>query len=137
MIGGEAVAVAHLDPVFRTLAPGMAKAARTPGRSGEPSPAEHGYLHCGPSGAGHFTKMVHNGVEYGLMAAYAEGLNILKHAGIGSSDVMADAEIGPMQNPAAALFGRFDSRGRDEFANQVLSAMRKQFGGHEEKAEPR
>lgn len=205
MIGGDTDAVDHLDPVFKSLAPGVDTAPRTPGRSGEPSPAEHGYLHCGPSGAGHFTKMVHNGVEYGLMAAYAEGLNILKHAGVGLSDGVADAETSPLLSPenyrysldipeiaevwrrgsviaswlldltaaalaedpnlgafagrvsdsgegrwtvlsaveegvpapvlAAALFGRFDSRGRDDFANQLLSAMRHQFGGHQEKEE--
>jgi 6-phosphogluconate dehydrogenase len=78
MIGGSAAAVKRLDPIFRALAPGVDSAPRTPGRTGEPSPAENGYLHCGPSGAGHFVKMVHNGIEYGLMAAYAEGLNILK-----------------------------------------------------------
>ncbi len=205
MIGGDTDAVAHLDPVFKSLAPGVETATRTPGRTGEPSTAENGYLHCGPSGAGHFTKMVHNGVEYGLMAAYAEGLNILKHAGVGASEGVADAETAPMQHPgnyrysldipevaevwrrgsviaswlldltaaaltedpgltafsgrvsdsgegrwtmlsaveegvpapvlAAALFGRFDSRDRDDFANQLLSAMRHQFGGHHEKAE--
>lgn len=206
MIGGDSQAVEHLDPVFRTLAPGVDAADRTPGRLGEPSSAEHGYLHCGPSGAGHFVKMIHNGIEYGVMAAYAEGLNILKHAGIGLVEKALDAETAPLREPdryhyqldipeisevwrrgsviaswlldltaaafvenrelegfagrvsdsgegrwtvlsaveegvpapvlSAALYGRFDSRGRDDFANQVLSAMRSQFGGHAEKEEP-
>ncbi|MEM7437865.1 MAG: phosphogluconate dehydrogenase (NAD(+)-dependent, decarboxylating) [Myxococcota bacterium] len=203
MIGGDTDAVNRLDPIFRALAPGVDAAERTPGRTGEPTPAEHGYLHCGPSGAGHFVKMVHNGIEYGMMAAYAEGLNILHHAGIGLADQEHDAETAPLRNPehyqyridvpavsevwrrgsvvaswlldltasafvedssldgfegrvsdsgegrwtvlsaveegvpapvlSAALYGRFASRGRDDFANRVLSAMRKQFGGHHEK----
>jgi 6-phosphogluconate dehydrogenase len=207
MIGGDDVAVARLDPIFRSLAPGVDAAPRTPGRAGEPGPAEHGYLRCGPSGAGHFVKMIHNGIEYGIMAAYAEGLNILKHADTGKLRSDADAETAPLREPehyrfdidipdvaevwrrgsvvsswlldltaaaltdspalegfsgrvsdsgegrwtvltaveegvpapvlSAALFGRFDSRGRDDFANQVLSAMRMQFGGHEEKAADR
>ncbi|MFO7549536.1 MAG: decarboxylating 6-phosphogluconate dehydrogenase [Acidimicrobiia bacterium] len=207
MIGGEDEAVRRLDPVFRSLAPGVAAAPRTPGRIGEPGPAEHGYLHCGPSGAGHLVKMIHNGIEYGMMAAYAEGLNILEHADVGMIDRSADAETAPLRDPvhyrfdldipavaevwrrgsvisswlldltaaalvesptlegfsgrvsdsgegrwtvlaaveegvpapvlSAALYGRFDSRGRDEFANRVLSAMRKQFGGHVEKADGR
>ena len=83
MIGGEDEVVQHLDPIFRSIAPGVDAAPRTPGKQGEPGPAEHGYLHCGPSGAGHFVKMVHNGIEYGLMAAYAEGLNILRNANVG------------------------------------------------------
>ena len=202
MIGGDADAVHHLDPIFRTLAPGVDAAGRTPGRDETPPPAEHGYLHCGPSGAGHFVKMVHNGIEYGMMAAYAEGLNILEHAGIGRRDHAVDAETTPLRHPehyryeldipsiaevwrrgsviaswlldltaaalvedpqlagfsghvsdsgegrwtvltaveegvpapvlSAALYGRFASRGRDEFANRILSAMRKQFGGHQE-----
>ena len=205
MIGGDTDVVTHLDPIFRTLAPGVENAGRTPGREGEPSSSEHGYLHCGPSGAGHFVKMVHNGIEYGIMAAYAEGLNILKHAGVGLDDHAFDAETAPLRRPehyqyeldipeisevwrrgsviaswlldltaaafvespglddyagrvsdsgegrwtvltaieegvpapvlSAALFERFASRDRDDFANQVLSAMRKQFGGHHEKAE--
>lgn len=205
MIGGDTDAVQHLEPIFRTIAPGINKADRTPGREGEPIPAEYGYLHCGPSGAGHFVKMVHNGIEYGIMAAYAEGLNILKHAGIGLSDHQLDAETAPLRRPehyqyeldvpevaevwrrgsviaswlldliaaafvedpelegftgrvsdsgegrwtvlsaveegipapvlSAALYGRFDSRDRDDFANQVQSAMRSQFGGHDEKAD--
>ena len=206
MIGGDTDAVHHLDPIFRTLAPGVGAADRTPGRDGEPLPAEHGYLHCGPSGAGHFVKMVHNGIEYGIMAAYAEGLNILKHAGVGLADTGVDAETAPLRRPdhyqyqldipeitevwrrgsviaswlldltaaafvdnpnldgfagrvsdsgegrwtvlsaveegvpapvlSAALYGRFESRSGAEFANQVLSAMRRQFGGHHEKADP-
>ena len=205
MIGGDAHSVQRLEPIFRTLAPGVDSASRTPGREGEAMPAERGYLHCGPSGAGHFVKMVHNGIEYGMMAAYAEGLNILKHAGAGLSDHPIDAETTPLREPehyqytfdipqvtevwrrgsvvaswlldltaaalaenpeldafsgqvsdsgegrwtvltaveegvpapvlSAALYGRFASRGRDDFANRVLSAMRKQFGGHHEKAD--
>lgn len=206
MIGGDTEAVQRLDSVFRTIAPGVGAAPRTPGREGEPQPAEHGYLHCGPSGAGHFVKMVHNGIEYGIMAAYAEGLNILKHAGVGLENAEPDAETAPLREPqhyryeldipevaevwrrgsvvaswlldltasalcesptlegfagrvsdsgegrwtvlsaveegvpapvlSAALYGRFASRGHDEFANRLLSAMRRQFGGHHEKTEP-
>ena len=99
MIGGEDDVVAHLDPIFATLAPGFDTAPRTPGRTGDPSPAEQGYLHCGPSGAGHFVKMVHNGIEYGLMAAYAEGLNILKHADAGLHQQEEDAETTPLRHP--------------------------------------
>jgi 6-phosphogluconate dehydrogenase len=99
MIGGEPEVVAHLDPVFRTIAPGVEAAPRTPGRNGEPSPAEHGYLHCGPAGAGHFVKMVHNGIEYGVMAAYAEGLNILKKANAGRVGREEDAETAPLRDP--------------------------------------
>ena len=207
MVGGDRDAFEHLKPIFQSLAPGVQAADRTPGRDGEPLPAEHGYLHCGPSGAGHFVKMVHNGIEYGVMAAYAEGLNILKHAGVGLGDSAVDAETAPLRRPehyryeldipqvtelwrrgsviaswlldltaaafvenpemdgftgrvsdsgegrwtvlsaveegvpapvlTAALFSRFASRGRDEFANQVLSAMRQQFGGHHEKPDPK
>ncbi len=207
MIGGDADAVQHLDPIFRTLAPGVDAADRTPGRQSTPSAAEHGYLHCGPSGAGHFVKMVHNGIEYGMMAAYAEGLNILKHANVGLANRDVDAETTPLRVPehyqydldiaqvsevwrrgsvvaswlldltaaalvedpelegfagqvsdsgegrwtvltaveegvpapvlSAALYGRFASRGRDDLANRVLSAMRMQFGGHHEKPEPK
>jgi len=203
MIGGEAETVRHLDPVFATLAPPVESAERTPGRSGAPSTAEHGYLHCGPHGAGHFVKMVHNGIEYGVMAAYAEGLNILKHANAGHQTRDADAETTPLENPeyyqyeldlpevaelwrrgsvigswlldltaqalaqdpelanfggrvsdsgegrwtiqaavdegvpahvlTAAVYERFASRGEAEYANKLLSAMRFQFGGHEEK----
>jgi 6-phosphogluconate dehydrogenase len=99
MIGGPDEAVARLDPLFKALAPGVAAAARTPGRKGEPSKDEQGYLHCGPAGAGHFVKMVHNGIEYGLMAAYAEGLNILHHAGAGLNQREIDAETSPLREP--------------------------------------
>ncbi|MGI9006814.1 MAG: phosphogluconate dehydrogenase (NAD(+)-dependent, decarboxylating) [Streptosporangiaceae bacterium] len=203
MIGGEDEVVDRLQPIFQAIAPGVAAAGRTPGRTGEPSQAEQGYLHCGPNGAGHFVKMVHNGIEYGAMAAYAEGLNILKNANAGAVKREADAETAPMENPqfyrytldlasvtevwrrgsviaswlleltaqafvenpglsdfsgrvsdsgegrwtaiaaieegvpspvlATALFSRFDSRDLDQFASQVLSAMRKGFGGHAEK----
>ena len=202
MIGGDADAVERLDPIFASLAPGVEAAPRTTGRSGEPSRAEHGYLHCGQSGAGHFVKMVHNGIEYGLMAAYAEGLNVLKHADAGGVDRPVDAETTPLRDPeryryafplddiaevwrrgsvvaswlldltaaalhdepdlggfrgrvsdsgegrwtaiaaiesttptpvlTAALFERFASRGEDDFADRVLSAMRARFGGHVE-----
>jgi 6-phosphogluconate dehydrogenase len=203
MIGGPDGAVQRLDPVFASLAPGVESAERTPGRSGEPSSSENGYLHCGPSGAGHFVKMVHNGIEYGVMAAYAEGLNILANADAGKARREADAETAPMEQPeyyqydidlpevaevwrrgsvigswlldltavslrespdlsgfagrvsdsgegrwtsiaaidegvpapdlTTALNERFSSRGLDDFAGRVLSAMRKQFGGHDEK----
>jgi 6-phosphogluconate dehydrogenase len=99
MIGGEPGVVQHLDPIFRTLAPGIASAPRTLSAVGEPSTAEHGYLHCGPNGAGHFVKMVHNGIEYGLMTAYSEGLNIIKHANAGRTSREADAETTPLRNP--------------------------------------
>jgi len=203
MIGGDADAVARLDPIFAALAPPVDAAARTPGRSGPPTTAEHGYLRCGGSGAGHFVKMVHNGIEYGLMAAYAEGLNILRRANVGNEKRATDAETAPLSNPelyqydldlrditevwrrgsviaswlldltatalvrnpelagfsgrvsdsgegrwtlkaavdegvpapilATALGGRFASRGEDEFADRILSAMRFEFGGHQEK----
>jgi 6-phosphogluconate dehydrogenase len=205
MIGGEDAIVGRLDPIFRSLAPGLAAAPRTPGASGEPSQAELGYLHCGPTGAGHFVKMVHNGIEYGIMAAYAEGLNIIKHANEGLAKREVDAETTPLRNPelyryeidiakvaemwrrgsvvgswlldltasalrknpdlsnfhgrvsdsgegrwtmqaaidegvpapviSAALFARFSSRGQEEFANKLLSALRFEFGGHVEKPE--
>ena len=99
MIGGEPAVVARLAPVFAALAPGVASAPRSPGRKGTPGTAEHGYLHCGPSGAGHFVKMVHNGIEYGLMAAYAEGLNILKEASVGKETHAVDAETTPLRSP--------------------------------------
>jgi 6-phosphogluconate dehydrogenase len=203
MIGGEDQNVKHLDPIFRSIAPGVAAAERTPGKKGKPGPAEHGYLYCGPTGAGHFVKMVHNGIEYGLMAAYAEGMNILHNANAGKRLHESDAETTPMRNPenyqyeldlpqiaevwrrgsvvsswlldltaaalaedadltgfsgrvsdsgegrwtalaaidegvpapviSAALFGRFASRGDADYADRLLSAMRKQFGGHDEK----
>jgi 6-phosphogluconate dehydrogenase len=99
MIGGEAEVVKRLDPLFATLAPGRGDIPRTPGREKVDSTAERGYLHCGPSGAGHFVKMIHNGIEYGLMAAYAEGLNILHHANVGAADHAQDAETTPLRNP--------------------------------------
>ncbi len=203
MIGGPDPAVKRLDPIFKTLAPGRGEIARTPGREKLGGTAELGYLHCGPSGAGHFVKMVHNGIEYGLMAAYAEGLAILRHANIGKKEHEIDAETTPLRDPAhyqydlnlpdiaevwrrgsviaswlldltatalaqdpnlsgfagrvsdsgegrwtlkaaideavpahvltAALYERFSSRGEADFANQLLSAMRFQFGGHHEK----
>jgi 6-phosphogluconate dehydrogenase len=203
MIGGETNIVQHLDPIFKTLAPGRGDIPRTPGREKASGTAEEGYLHCGPSGAGHFVKMVHNGIEYGLMAAYAEGLNILKHANAGHSKREADAETTPLRHPehyqydfnladvtevwrrgsvvaswlldltaislleqptlgrysgrvsdsgegrwtilaaiestapapvlTNALYQRFTSRGEDDFAGKLLSAMRFQFGGHIEK----
>jgi 6-phosphogluconate dehydrogenase len=204
MIGGPEATVARLDPIFRALAPGVdAVATRTPGRSGDPAPEEMGYLHCGPAGAGHFVKMVHNGIEYALMASYAEGLNILHHANVGNIKQTADAETAPLRDPSAyaydfdvakvsevwrrgsviaswlldltaaalqespalegfsgrvsdsgegrwtvtaaidegvpapviatALFDRFVSQEEADFANKLLSAMRKQFGGHAEK----
>src|SRR5207247_5008298 len=99
MIGGDEEAVQRLDPIFKSLAPGIGDIDRTEGRSGDPSPSEQGYLHCGPSGAGHFVKMVHNGIEYGIMAAYGEGLNIIKHANVGHSEQEADAETTPLRHP--------------------------------------
>src|SRR4029077_1024098 len=99
MIGGERDVVQHLDPIFKTLAPGSGGVPRTAARERQPGTAEDGYLHCGPSGAGHFVKMVHNGIEYGLMAAYGEGLNILKHANVGKQNRPQDAETAPLRNP--------------------------------------
>jgi 6-phosphogluconate dehydrogenase len=203
MIGGEEKVVKHLDSIFATIAPGVDTAPRTPGRTGAPSAAENGYLHCGPNGAGHFVKMVHNGIEYGIMAAFAEGLAILNDADVGTRKVEKDAETAPLQDPefyqydidipavaevwrrgsvvgswlldltaaalaaspelaefggrisdsgegrwtlqaaieegvpapalSAALFTRFESQGHGEFANKLQSAMRKEFGGHDEK----
>jgi 6-phosphogluconate dehydrogenase len=203
MIGGEDEVVQRLAPLFATIAPGLEAAARTPGRTGDPSQAEQGFLHCGPNGAGHFVKMVHNGIEYGVMAAYAEGLNILRNANAGKVKREDDAETAPLEHPeyyqydidttevaevwrrgsvigswlldltaqalvaspgledfsgrvsdsgegrwtsiaaieegvpapvlTEALYSRFSSRGLDDFADRVLSAMRKEFGGHEEK----
>ena len=203
MIGGEDEVVRHLDPIFSALAPGVDAAGRTPGREKIGGTAEQGYLHCGPHGAGHFVKMVHNGIEYGIMAAYAEGLNVLHNANIGKNQQNVDAETAPLANPeyyhydlnlqdvtelwrrgsvigswlldltaislmqsptlsdfagrvsdsgegrwtikaaidegvptpvlSSALYSRFSSRGLDDYANKVLSAMRFQFGGHHEK----
>jgi 6-phosphogluconate dehydrogenase len=203
MIGGEVDVVRHLDPIFAALAPGMGSEPRTPGREKASGTAEQGYLHCGPNGAGHFVKMVHNGIEYGLMAAYAEGFNILKHANVGKQQQDVDAETTPLRRPelyqydlnladigevwrrgsviaswlldlsaqallhspelaefsgrvsdsgegrwtvaaaidegvpspvlSAALFARFSSRGTDDYADKLLSAMRFAFGGHLEK----
>jgi 6-phosphogluconate dehydrogenase len=99
MIGGDEEAVQRLDPIFKSLAPGIGDIDRTEGRSGDPSPSEMGYLHCGPNGAGHFVKMVHNGIEYGIMAAYGEGLNIIKHANVGSEKQEDDAETTPLRQP--------------------------------------
>jgi 6-phosphogluconate dehydrogenase len=99
MIGGDGPAVARLDPIFKTLAPGPGSLEKTAGREGRTSTAEEGYLHCGPPGAGHFVKMVHNGIEYGLMAAYAEGLSILRHANVGKKERAKDAETSPLRDP--------------------------------------
>ena len=104
MIGGDDRAVARLDPFFSALAPGIDGAPRTPGREGDPTPAEQGYLHCGPAGAGHFVKMVHNGIEYGMMGAYAEGLNILERANIGAEQQEHDAETTPLREPEAYMY---------------------------------
>ncbi len=104
MIGGDEAAVRRLAPLFRALAPGVEAAGRTPGREGELAPGEEGWLHCGPAGAGHFVKMVHNGIEYGMMAAYAEGLNILKHANAGAVQREADAETAPLGDPEAYMY---------------------------------
>ena len=203
MIGGPQPAVQSLDPIFRTLAPGRGDIPRTPDREGAGGTAEAGYLHCGPAGAGHFVKMIHNGIEYGLMAAYAEGFNILRNAGVGRKDHVQDAETTPLRSPehfqyefnlgdiaelwrrgsvvaswlldltahallkqpdlsgfsghvsdsgegrwtvmaaieegapapvlSAALYQRFASRGMDDFAAKLLSAMRFEFGGHVER----
>ncbi len=206
MIGGHDAPVRRLDPIWKALAPGRGAIEPTPGREGRAGTAEEGYLHCGPTGAGHFVKMVHNGIEYGLMAAYAEGLNLLRHADAGTRAHAADAETTPLRHPAhyqyrfdlaevaevwrrgsvvaswlldltasalakdpsldgfagrvsdsgegrwtvlaaieagspapvlsAALYQRFASRGEDEFAAKVLSAMRAEFGGHAERPRP-
>jgi 6-phosphogluconate dehydrogenase len=203
MIGGEPRVVEHLDPLFHTIAPGVGTATRTTGRLGEALPPEQGYLHCGPTGAGHFVKMVHNGIEYGIMASYAEGLGILRNANVGRRAQEHDAETTPLRNPehymydidiaavvevwrrgsviaswlldltaaalyedpdaagfsgrvsdsgegrwtvmaavdegvpahvlTSALYERFSSRGEADFADRILSAMRRQFGGHQEK----
>jgi len=203
MIGGEQEIASHLNPIFASLAPGIDAATRTPGREKHGGTAEQGFLYCGPQGAGHFVKMVHNGIEYGIMEAYAEGFNILKDANAGKHSRPIDAETTPLSHPeyyqydmdlpeiaevwrrgsvirswlldltaiallddpelegftgrvsdsgegrwaiaaaideavpvpviSAALFGRFESRGESDYADRLLSAMRKQFGGHEEK----
>ena len=203
MIGGDKSVVEHLDPIFKALAPGVDAAPRTPGTSGEPSTAENGYLRCGSNGAGHFVKMVHNGIEYGVMAAFAEGLNIIRNANAGKTKQEVDAETTPLRRPelyqfdmnmvdvaevwrrgsvigswlldltaaalrenpdltdfagrvsdsgegrwtlqaaidegipapviSAALFTRFASRGHEEYADKLTSAMRYEFGGHLEK----
>jgi len=203
MIGAQQNTVARLQPIFAALAPGVDTAPRTEGRSGQPSTAEIGYLHCGPEGAGHFVKMVHNGIEYGMMAAYAEGFNLLRHANVGNKSHGADAETTPLREPeafrydinvaevaelwrrgsvvsswlldltahalqadpnldgfggkvsdsgegrwtsiaaiesgtpapvlTAALFDRFNSRGEADYGNKLLSALRYEFGGHQEK----
>jgi 6-phosphogluconate dehydrogenase len=104
MVGGDDEAVGRLVPVLEALAPGAGEAARTPGRAGDPAPEEQGWLHCGPSGAGHFVKMVHNGIEYGLMQAYAEGLNVLKHANVGRHAHETDAETTPLRNPEHYMY---------------------------------
>ncbi len=104
MIGGETATVQRLDPIFKTLAPGKGDITPTPGRDKAPGTAEQGYLHCGPSGAGHFVKMVHNGIEYGIMAAFAEGFNILKHANAGSDARLKDAETAPMRHPEHYMY---------------------------------
>jgi len=206
MIGGEDAVVQHLDPIFSVLAPGIKAAPRTSGREKVGGTAEQGYLHCGPNGAGHFVKMVHNGIEYAIMAAYAEGLNILHHANVGKQERTVDAETTPLRNPefyqydlnlpdvtevwrrgsvigswlldltadallnspdlakfqgrvsdsgegrwtitaaidetvpvpvlSSALFERFSSRGEADYADRLMSAMRFEFGGHLEKANP-
>ena len=111
MIGGEKEVVEHLDPIFATLAPGLGNIPRTPGREKLGGTAEQGYLHCGANGAGHFVKMVHNGIEYGIMAAYAEGLGVLKSANVGKQQTAADAETTPLREPAAVSI-RFQPGGR-------------------------
>jgi 6-phosphogluconate dehydrogenase len=104
MIGGEDAVVKHLDPIFRSLAPGVETAPRTPGATGEPTQAEYGYLHCGPNGAGHFVKMVHNGIEYGMMQAFAEGFNIIKNANVGLKKGEVDAETTPLRDPEHFMY---------------------------------
>ena len=99
MAGGDDMSIERITPVLRSLAPGVDAAPRTPGRSGPPAPEEEGWIHCGPSGSGHFVKMVHNGIEYGMMAAYAEGLNLLQHANAGAAEQEVDAETTPLRDP--------------------------------------
>jgi len=146
MIGGEKQVVRGLDPIFRALAPPMASAVRTADREKRPTTAEHGYLHCGASGTGHFVKMVHNGIEDGIMAAYAEAFNILhpelsefegrvSDSGEGRWTLKAAIDEGvPANALSSALFGRFTSRGATNFADKLLSAMRHEFGGHTERS---
>jgi 6-phosphogluconate dehydrogenase len=163
MIGGEKAVVQQLDSVFAALAPGVGTIPSAHGRQQHDGTAEQGHLHCGPYGAGHFVKMVHNGIEYRLMAAYAEGLNILRNANVGKRSRDSDAETTLLPDPqyyqydldlpeiaevwwsgsvvaswlldltAAALAERFALRGDADYANRLLSAMRKEFGGHNEK----
>ncbi len=153
MIGGEAEVVQRLDPIFAALAPGIGDIPRTAGREKINGTAEQGYLHCGPNGAGHFVKMVHNGIEYGVMAAYAEGISILRKANAGKqASEAADGHVSdsgegrwtikaaideavPAPVLTAALYERFSSRGEADFANKLLSAMRYEFGGHLEKSD--
>src|ERR671916_29854 len=130
MVGGDDVAFKTIEPVLKTIAPGFGEVERTPGRAGDLAPEEQGYLHCGSSGAGHFVKMVHNGIEYGMMEGLAGRVS---DSGEGRWTVKAAVDIGvPAPVLAASLFERFASRGEDKYANQVLSAMRQQFGGHKE-----
>ena len=162
MIGGPREVVQHLDPIFKALAPGRGDIPRTPGREKVDGTAEEGYLYCGPAGAGHFVKMVHNGIEYGLMAAYAEGINILKHANVGKTKAKTDAETAPLRDPehymydfnlpdvaevwrrgsvvaswlldlTASALMRQPDLADFSVANKLLSAMRFEFGGHLEK----
>ena len=123
MIGGETEVVDRLSPIFASIAPGLEAASRTPGRDGEPSQAEHGYYHCGPNGAGHFVKMVHNGIEYGLMAAYAEGLNVIANANVGSRRARDGRRDGPARAPGAVpLRHRHDARSPRSGAAAASSA---------------
>jgi 6-phosphogluconate dehydrogenase len=163
MTGGEADIIKHLDPIFKALAPGRGEIPRTPGREKMEGTTEQGYLHCGPSGAGHFVKMIHNGIEYGLMQAYAEGFDILRNANskelpedlrydFNFADIaevwrrgsvvaswlldltaMALVENPTLSNSPASLYTRFRSRQEHTFAEKVLSAMRQKFGGHVER----
>jgi 6-phosphogluconate dehydrogenase len=134
MIGGDAAIVKHLDPIFATIAPGVEAATRTPGRKGRPVTAEHGYLHCGPNGAGHFVKMVHNGIEYGIMAAYAEGFAILRKANIGRQTQTADAETAPLADPEYYQYD-IDTRDVAEVWRRVVAA-RPHGGGAREGPRP-
>ena len=124
MIGGEDEVVERLYPLFGSIAPGVGAAERTPGRSGDPSPSESGFLHCGPNGAGHFVKMVHNGIEYGIMAAYAEGLNILHSAGIGKEVLEGDAETRADGAPRVLPVRHRHSRGDRGVASRAAWSAR-------------